>query len=231
MRRTMLGMLLLGALTQARPALAQDSGPAIAVLPFADGGSYGQDKQTFEALETGIQALLLSELTKNPAVRTVERSAVRRSLGARNPGAHARVDAATAAQVGRAVGARYAIFGSFVDLYGRFRLNARIVNVQTGEILKVVSNDEPKLQDRQSLHQIIQVVAGRILEATGVPANPGNGAGASSVPTDALTLYSLGLAQEDRGERAKAAELYRKALEAAPAFAEARAALQRAGGS
>jgi len=231
MRRTAKQLMTIALALFAGEASAQDGRPAIAVLPFADGGSYGQDKDSFEALETGIQAVLLSELARNPAVRTVERAATRRILGEHDPAARRRVDAATAAKVGEVARARYTIFGSFVDLYGRFRLNARIVDVQTGAILKVVSNDDPKLQDRQHLHQIIQNVAGRILEDTGVPALPKDAAAPGAIPTDALTLYSRGLVAEDRGDRAAAAGHYRKALEAFPEYAEAREGLRRTGAS
>ena len=72
-------------------------------------------------------------------------------------------------------------------------------------------------------------VASRILEGTGVPALPKEAPSRSVIATDALTLYSRGLVHEDRGERANAAEYYRKALEAAPEFAEAREGLRRTG--
>ena len=213
MRRTTIQLTALALALFASAASAQESRPAIVVLPFAAGGSYGQDKESFEALETGIQAVLLSELARNPAVRAVDRAATRRVLGDQAAGG-GRVDAATAAKAGELARARYTIFGSFVDLYGRFRLNARIVDVQSGAILKVVSNDDPKLQDRQHLHEIIRYVASRILEGTGVPALPKEAPSRSVIATDALTLYSRGLVHEDRGERANAAEYYRKALEA-----------------
>lgn len=231
MRRSTIRLMILALGLFASRADAQDSRPAIVVLPFADGGSYGQDKESFEALETGIQAVLLSELSRNPAVRAVDRAATRRVLGDQAPGGGGRVDAATATRAGELARARYTIFGSFVDLYGRFRLNARIVDVQSGAILKVVSNDDPKLQDRQHLHEIIRHVASRILESTGVPALPKDAAGRPVIATDALTLYSRGLVHEDRGERANAAEYYRKALDASPEFTEAREGLQRTGAS
>ena len=54
----------LGLVLVALPVLgaAQDTRPGIAVLPFENGGSYGQDKENFEALEKGIAGMLISEL-------------------------------------------------------------------------------------------------------------------------------------------------------------------------
>ncbi|HXI20317.1 MAG TPA: hypothetical protein VNH46_04490, partial [Gemmatimonadales bacterium] len=50
--------------------LAQaDTRPGIAVLPFENGGSYGQDKENFDALQRGLAGMLISELAQNPAAR------------------------------------------------------------------------------------------------------------------------------------------------------------------
>ncbi len=111
------------------PAVAQDTRPGIAVLPFTNGGSYGQDKENFAALERGIPATLIAELTLNPALRLVERAETQRLLDEQNLAESGRVDAATAAKIGSLVGARYIITGTFIDYYGKFRVDARIVDV------------------------------------------------------------------------------------------------------
>ena len=68
----------------------------------------------------------------------------------------------------RQSGARYAVTGSFADFYGKFRINARLVDAENGQILKVVSNDDPKLQDRAQLAAIIQLVSRKSC-AAGLP--------------------------------------------------------------
>ena len=106
-----------------------------------------------------------------------------------------------ATQVAKAAGARYAVTGSFADFYGKFRINARVVDAETGEILKVVSNDDPKLQDRAQLAAIVQLVGERIVPALGLPPLPADvAARRRAVPTDALTEYSRGLLFEGRGD-------------------------------
>ena len=54
----------------------QDARPGIAVLPFENSGSYGQDKENFDALQKGIAGMLISELAANPAARVVERGQI-----------------------------------------------------------------------------------------------------------------------------------------------------------
>ena len=62
------------------PLAAQDSRPGIAVLPFENGGSYGKDKEDFDALRKGIAATLIYELARNPGARLVEREQTQRLL-------------------------------------------------------------------------------------------------------------------------------------------------------
>ena len=124
--------------------------------------------------------------------------------------------------------ARYAITGSFADFYGKFRITTRVVDAETGQILKVVSNDDPKLQDRAQLGAIVQQVADRIVAAAGLAPYPADvAAKRRAVPTEALTEFSRGLMYEGRGDRAKAAEAYQRALTAAPDWADPRDGLQR----
>jgi tetratricopeptide (TPR) repeat protein len=162
----------------------------------------------------------------------VDRAAVREAMDRSQVGGGRRLDAASATQVAKAAGARYAVTGSFADFYGKFRINARVVDAQTGEILKVVSNEDPKLQDRAQLSAILQLVGERIVQALGLPPYPADvAARRRAVPTEALTDYSRGLMFEARGERAKAAEAFQRALSAYPDYPEARDGLQRVKGA
>ena len=231
MRRARSRFLLpaLMATVTAAPAAVAQSGPAvIAILPFEDRGSYGQDKEVFRALQLGIPATLAAELMRNPRVRVADPGRVSQAVQAQNLGPNARVDAATAAKVGSQAGGRYAVTGTFADFYGKFRIDARLIDAESGQILKVVSNNDPGLQDRADLSRIIRSLADKIIVAISLP--PGGGAPegqAQTVPTEALTQYSLGLLQESQGDRGKAAEHYQRALAAFPDYAEAREGLQR----
>lgn len=214
----------------ALPLAGQDSRPGIAVLPFENGGSYGKDKEDFDALRKGIAATLIFELGRNPAVRLVDREQTQRLLDEQGLGVAERVDAATAAKVGKLVGARYMITGSFIDLYGDFRVDARIINVETGEIMKVVRND-PALHDRKDMYRMIESVAERIMADAKLPPLPAGSAQRAAVPTEALAHYSRALLYEDRGDKAKATEYYQKALAVFPNYTEASEGLRKVRGS
>jgi len=217
--------------TLASPLQAQDARAGVAMLPFENAGSYGQDKEVFEALRVGIPAMLSTALSAHPRLRIAEASRVGQELETRHLRSAERLDAATAGQIGKAVGARYSVTGSFADFYGKFRINARVVDAETGQIVKVVSNDEAKLQDRAQLGVIIRTMSEKIVAAAGLPPYPADAAGrrGSDMPTEALTEYSRGLLYESRGDTSKAADAYQHALSAYPEYPEAREALRRVG--
>src|SRR2546423_4753991 len=72
-------------------AHGQDTRPAIAVFPFDNGGSYGQDKDNFDALQKGIAGLMISDLAAGAAERGVERDELQKLLDEPNLGAAGRV--------------------------------------------------------------------------------------------------------------------------------------------
>jgi TolB-like protein len=222
-------MLVALALMAMMPAVvqAQDTRPGIAVMPFQNGGSYGRDKEDFDALQVGIPAMVMSELSQNPGARVVDRSDINRILGEQNLATEGRVDASTAARIGKLVGARYMIMGTFIDHYGKMRIDARIVDVETSEILKVVQSG-PK--EREKLFDMISELSAAIMANTKLPPLPVQQAQAESrrIPTEALTYYSRALLYEDRGDNAKAVEYYNRALQVFPEYAEAREGLRKA---
>ena len=204
----------------------QDNRPGIAVLPFDNGGSYGQDKENFDALQKGIAGMMISELAANPAARVVEREEIEKLLAEQNLGASGKVAPETAAKIGKLVGARYVITGSFIDFYGDFRLDARLVNVETSEIVKV----ETDRMQRDHLFDIIRTVGARLMKDANLPPLPRQAADQRSsrqIPTEALTFYSKALLYQDRGQKDKAMDMYQRALAVFPEYTEAREGLQR----
>ncbi|HKC40935.1 MAG TPA: CsgG/HfaB family protein [Gemmatimonadales bacterium] len=204
----------------------QDTRPGIAVLPFNNGGSYGQQKEDFDALERGIAGMMISELEANAAARVVERQEIQKLIDEQNLGAQGRVDAATAAKIGKLVGARYMVMGTFVDFYGDFRIDVRLINTETSEIVRTESE---KMQ-RDHLFEMIRNVAVRLMKDANLPALTRQASDqrmSRQVPTEALTYYSRALLYQDRGQNDKAKEMFTKALDIFPEYAEARDGLQR----
>ncbi|HEY3279998.1 MAG TPA: CsgG/HfaB family protein [Gemmatimonadales bacterium] len=224
--RSIVGVLSVVPVLLAAQQRGQDTRAGLAVLPFANGGSYGQAKEDFDALERGMAGMMISELAANPAARVVEREQVQRLLDEQNLGAQGRVEAGTAAKIGKLVGARYMVMGTFVDFYGDFRVDVRLVNAETGEIVKT----ESERMQRDHMFDIIRNVATRLMKDANLPALPrqtGDARMSRQVPTEALTYYSRALLYQDRGQKDKAVEMFNKALAIFPDYAEAQDGLQR----
>lgn len=203
-----------------------DTRPGIAVFPFANGGSFGADREDLEALSIGIQQMLLTELSQNTALRVVERSVLRQLLEEQSLATSGQVDAGTAARVGKVVGARYVVTGVFIDLSGNFRMDGRIIDVETSEILKTA-----QVRDRRdNLYQLLFDLAAKITEDVKLPALPAairEERREREIPAEAATLYSRALVYQDAGRTERAVELYRQIADRFPAMTEAREALRQ----
>lgn len=231
MQRRMLLSLVLAALAATPVLHAQDSRPGIAVMPFTDGGSYGKDKEDFAALQKGLAAMMISELSANAQLRLVDRENIQSMIDEQNLGKDGRLDQATAAKVGKLVGAKYMVMGQFTDFYGRLRIDARLVDVETSEILKTMSSD--KNAKREDMFKVLQDVGLKLMADTKLPqltATQASAVKARNVPTEALAYYSRALTYQDRGDKAKAVEFFNKALEAFPNYTEAQQGLKKVNG-
>lgn len=225
-RRLLTGLALLGALVPAGVAGQADSRPGIAVFPFTNGGSYGADAQDLEALTVGLQQMVLTELGQNEALRIVERSILRDLMAEQDLGASGRVDAQTAARIGRIVGARYAITGVFIDLNGDFRMDGRVIDVETTEILRT----EQVRDNRSNLYSMLVELAGNITEGLDLPPLPEAVREAREereIPDRAITLYARAQTFEDYGRKEQAIELYRQIAQQFPAMTEAAQRLEQ----
>lgn len=228
--RSMLALLALVGL--AAPAIAQqaatpDSRPGVAVFQFENGGSVGmKDPADVAGLQRGFAAMMISELKANDAWRLVEREEIQKLVDEQNLGASGRVDPQTASKIGKVVGARYDVTGTFIYAGGTWRLDIRLINGETSEIMKTESASGP--QDK--LFGLIADVAQRLMKDANLPPLPKDVATqrmSRQVPTEALTFYSRALLYQDRGNKEKAVEMYKQAIAAFPDYTEAQEGLKK----
>ncbi|MFB3070298.1 MAG: CsgG/HfaB family protein [Gemmatimonadales bacterium] len=228
--RTLLGLALAVGCMAPPVAQGQDTRPGIGVWILENGGSYGQDAEDFEALRVGLQQILMTELARNPAMRVVERSQLNALIAEQDLGAAGRVDPETAARVGRIVGAKFMVLGGFVDWFGDFRLDARIVDCETTEIIVAIGLRER----REELYQLIVDLTGRLTNDVNLPSLDIEAEleeQAREIPVDALTLFSRAVFFEDRGDSERAKEFYTRARNVFPDYTEAAERLRQLGGS
>ncbi|MFI5207360.1 MAG: CsgG/HfaB family protein [Gemmatimonadales bacterium] len=207
------------------PAQGQNTKPGIAVLDFDLGLTMGQPHDDYEALRRGLASLTITELTANPAIRVVERTQLQQLLQEQNLGREGRLDNETMARVGRIIGARYMVTGTFFDNHGAVRVDARIFNVETSEILRTQS----VTGRMDNLYDMLPRLAQQLMHDAQLPplergaanefrqANP-------PPPTQAVMAYSRAVLYADRGDTNRAVEQYRHALQTFPQYTQARTA-------
>jgi TolB-like protein len=125
---------------------ASAAAPTVAVLPFRDlsGGK--------ASVGEAIRETVTSDLKTLGGVRVVERAQLDRVLGEQHLQA-TDVDAATAARVGKLLGATLIAVGAYQQAASDVRLTARFVQVETGEIVGTAkvdgrASDFLRLQDK-----------------------------------------------------------------------------------
>jgi TolB-like protein len=125
--------LALAALTllSARHARADETKPTVAVLYF----DYSGKDPDLGVLKKGLAQMLISDLASLDGVRLVERDRLEEVLAELKLGASGKVDQATAAKVGKLLGARYLVLGGYFDLMQQLRADARVVEVETGKVI------------------------------------------------------------------------------------------------
>lgn len=212
--------------------LAQDTRPGIAVITFDDGGSYGQEAEDFAALQVGLQQMLITEFAFNGALRVVDRGRINELLSEQDLGASGRVDANTAARIGQIVGAKFTVMGGFVDFYGDMRIDARIVDTETSEIVRV----ERVRDDREKMFTMVVDLADGITKGLNLP--PLSGAQleerqqrSERIDQEAVRLYTRALLYADRGNTERAIELFNQVTRDFPEYTEAHEALRQIQGS
>jgi len=208
------------------PAAAQDTRPGIGVLSFENGGSYGLESEDYDAFEVGLQQMLITELAINTDLRLVDRGRIQEVLGEIDLGASGKVDANTAARIGRIVGAKYMIMGGFIDWYSDLRFDARIVEVETSEIMqaKFVRGKREDMFD-MVVELADQVTRGAELEP--LSKSLMNERKDIKLSDEAVRLYTKGILYQDRGDTERAIELFSQVTREFPDYTAAQEALRQ----
>lgn len=110
----------------------------IAVLPFNSNA-----KRTEEGTGTAVADILTHDLVGRTEFLVVERSQIEKVMSEHSFQLSGAVDSATAVRVGNLLGARYVVLGSVEKLAGQYQINARIVEVQNGQVVATAFEEIP----------------------------------------------------------------------------------------
>jgi TolB-like protein len=204
------------------PAMAAAT---VAVADF-EGGSIPADKKT-DFWGRALASFMIADLAASQNLRVVDREHLAAVLGEQQLGATDLSDAATRLRVGKILGAKYFIFGTYTIVGDQAALTARMDAVETGLIVEsrtaTGKEDDMRTLSEQLaadfLSPLDQVVAAQELASTPLSSGP---------PASAREFFNHGLVYEQKNDYQKAIDLYTQALSVYPHYTEAREHLQRA---
>lgn len=220
----------------AAPAFAQqpDTRPTVAVLPFVN-SAIGASHDELAPLSKGIADLLITEMAQNTGIRVVERENLQKLLDEQNLARDGRADEATAARIGKLLGAKHIVTGSFItDNRGKMVLTLKSVDTETG-VVEWTHRGEGKTAEFLDLIASVATVANTGLKLPALtPAvrqtSEARTEERKKVPFQAVMLYSRAISAQDAGRREEAIELFNQTIQRFPNFDDAKNALARLNG-
>jgi TolB-like protein len=190
----------------------------IAVLDFKNRSV--DDKEKFDPMEKGFSELLISQLRGAVQLKVVERERIgwiMEEIGLENtPG---KFDVASAVRVGKQLGVHAVVLGSFIKFKGEIWLGARLVKVETSEILAT----EDVKGDADNFFDLAEKLSVKV--AKGVNVNVSEAQiekGTETKSLDAMMAYSEGLVLVEKGDYDGAVKKFEEALQKDPTYDKAR---------
>ena len=224
------------------------AGPgSVAVLYFENRGN-----EDLEPLKVGLTQMFISDLHGTNGVTVVERAQLQAVLNELELGHSGVADPATAAKIGKIIGAEYLVLGaySYLDFLGTMQIFTTLVRVETSEIVYAGDANGPKtafMQLEDELAAELRVKLATLVKpgssapattpaSTAPPAEKARtrGAEGSGTPAvvaeapevvEAAVAYSEGLIFLDNKDVNRARESFEKALTHDPNLAVAKAEL------
>ena len=198
--------------------------PTVAILYFTNGALI--DNASYAPLSKGMAEMLITELSQNSAVRVVERDRLQSLIEEQNLQNSDRVDKETAVKLGKTLGARHMLMGTFViDPKKNMRIDVRAVNTETSAI----EYTESVTGNADNLLQLVIQLGAKVNAGLKLPAmktaSASTPAAKSPNQFKAIMAMSQALEAEDRKNPAQAATLYKQAIALNPDFDRAKVRL------
>jgi TolB-like protein len=218
----LLALCLLGTV-----ASAADPPPTVAILYF----DYTGKTQELEVLRKGLAQMLISDLSGADTIRIVERDRLEEILAELKLQGTAKIDPQSAVKMGKLLGAKYLVLGGYFDLQGVLRVDARIVEVETGRVLKSFgTNGKPGdflPVEQTTASDLGQWFAANLKAPSGAPARKTPPRPPAALKTRTAVKYAEALATLDSGNKEKAKATLTTVLKEQPDFTLASLDLDR----
>jgi TolB-like protein len=195
----------------------------IAVLPFENLAVTGKERLDF--LREWLADVTTERLSASGGITVVERRAIDRVLAELKLGSSELAGTETRLRLGSLLGARLLVFGSFTAVGEHLRIDARIVDVESGVVMRTHGADGPAAEARE----LAAALGGELAAGLGLAVAKRAVEARLDDPAalEASEAYYEGLALEKAGRVDDAIDRYRRTLELAPDDREAKNRLLR----
>jgi TolB-like protein len=195
-----------------------DKKPTVAILYF----DYSGKDDDLAVLRKGLAQMMISDLSALDAIQLVERDRLEDILAELKLGDAHKIDAATAARAGKLLGARYMVLGGYFDLKTKLRIDARVVEVESGKVIQSVGATGAA-DDFLALEQKLVADLGVVLGKQLALAPPATAPAPRIKPPARLArrtavLYSRALHDADTGNKPRARETLKQVVKDQPDF-------------
>ncbi len=194
----------------------------MAIMDFTN--SSVDDFEQFQPMQQGFASMFINHMSGATDLRVIERERLQWLLEElelqRDPQL---IDQSTAVQSGQLLGASTVLFGSFTVHGDQMQVMARLVQVETGEILL----SESVRGERDNFFDLAEQLSLGIAQSINVALDQDTiGEQRDTQSLDAMMAYSEGLVLLEREEYEAAYEKFNEALEYDPEYERARARAQ-----
>lgn len=183
---------------------------------------------SLSGLSKGLADMLITDLSKFYMLQVVERDRLESILNEQDISNTNRFDAATAVKIGKILGAEALLTGSYFEMAGNLRIDARIIDVETSAILK----SEGVTGKSETFFELEKALAKKILSGLSIELKEGEDEYLRTTPANECGLqtglrYSQALDMLDKGNVNEARSLLKLIVEEAPQFEAAQTALKQ----
>ncbi len=192
----------------------------IAVMEF-DNYSIGKYQKELGALSKGLDDFFEYDFAKFSSLKVIERDKIDFIIKELELSQSGKIDNATAARIGKMLGAQLMVFGSITQIDKKnARMIARVVKVETSEIITSVSKEgKPDFvkMEKELVKELAEQLNILVSDETNLMLQQ-----SGTENMDAARLYSIGLEYMDKYDYQKAYEYFEKAYEKDKTFVEAK---------
>jgi TolB-like protein len=189
----------------------------IAVMDFTNNSI--TRREDYQGLSKGLPAIMINNLTGGTDLQVIERERIEWLLKElKLQKQKGKVDQSTAVRTGKLLGANAVVFGSFIATEGEMSITARVVKVETGEVM---FGDQVRGKPDQ-FFDLIRELSQKVTKSVNVEMEETKLGSDQTKSLDAMMAYSDGLSLLEDGKYLEAQQKFKAAVEYDKDFTKAR---------